>query len=621
MDISQASDDFYRFLDSIKEEILSPKVFLEEYEASVLAPGTYSPFSDFVGPRDRTTIIFSKHRLEEAEESMKDNSDALEELELIADLSLNTDIKTEQGSSHVHNTTHDAVDVGRQSLESSRVYLTQPPLCDNNTPGAVKKITCAQDNGLSPLPLNSARLIASLYALNCRKAESPLPDIWIVCERNNRNITALGCAHEYPSLLTFTVEEEEKDASEKSGKVKVGSPEKPLKNLVGTAFSEFYITRISTETESSLSELKIQFSWKDPGTLLSPPPESSEAVLVISNLPGDIFSPVLPLYNELRSLYRLCQISKNELNWSDSKATDEGIISSENKKSALEFFLEELAHPLTSSLDATVMSPTSDSLIYEPRKDMDLAERLWMYCHEITSFSELQFTFAEIFKAVLLGKIQPFIHRKSTSTLAGLLRQVLLTPDGITLQDVAVKLQMMLSEARLLPCLIQLGIDKLKRDYQAFFIGVDICSASQLDKFLAQSSSSSLDQCLDLCKLHCVLELDVSIMKVLTVPSSVLSGFTKVAMEVFNNEIDYQPFARSPLFSLPLPPYSQALKSVVALCSKLSPATWCVTTGRETAEGYNNISYLVKDKSLFHCHGNTCDENHFYKCYYQDTAL
>lgn len=594
MEMLRRSEEFLQFLNSLLTEQDKNGVFLDEYKASVLQPRTSTPFSAFVGQQDRPTVVISKLASKtsgESPESVNLSVNLDEELELLVDLRTSSSLEDP-----LPVISQQEVLVG-QPLESNRVYLTHStPFYRGWLGTLIQNTTFARDRGLLPLPLGVARFITSLYSLGFRKATRTLPDVWVLCERNPRNIIALGCRCEGPGcpLNVFTMEG---DATPHA------NPRASVDNdklSDASAFSEYDIMRCSEEESRQSGEFKLQFSWNDPDGMFSPPPESSEAVLKLSCVPGDQFSPVLPMYEELQSLFRLCKILNGDVEWPACVDDEEILISAGNNTAEeVDAFIQEMAHPLTKPADITVMSPSTYHMIYEPRTDLDFTERLWLFCRDVSSFEELQLIFAEVFKALLLGKIQPFVHRKSFSKLATLLRQILLSPDRAALQDAALQLQfqLLLAEAQLLPCLVQLGIEKVRRDYQSFFVGTDICSAEQFERFFTPSSAP-LVQCLELCRTHSVLELDASIMKVLGLPTTtILSSFTKAAMEVFKADPHYQPFEPTPVFSLPLSAYSPALKSVVAMCSKLSPVTWCATVQQD---GQAKDVHLLKNQPLFH---------------------
>lgn len=575
MDLLKKSEEFYHFLDSTTHLQCKERVFLEEYEAFVFSPGTSTPFSEIVGHSLNPTVIFSKSRGENGEIKFTNEAPdfTLEELELSA--ATEHSFSSSPGSGYPLPLSVTSHSIG-QPLTSKRVYLTNSSFHHEHQSDTLgRMLDVGHDRHFLPLSLRMSRFIHSLYALGTWRGKPSPPDVWTICEKNKQNIVALGSVYDATnsSLCAIMVKENEV-CSESHESVS------SLKKLSGVAFSEYEITTTSgSAAEKGPSDMLIvQFAWNDSNiAILSSPPENSDAVLKISRTPGYLFSPVLSLFEELKSLHHLCQIASGEAKWLG--CDDEGLFASNDKMAlSVKKIIEEMAHPLVNPVDVTVISPAYSRMIYEPRTDLDFVEQLWLFCHSLTSYGELKLVFAEVFKAVILGEVQPFIHKKSSSTLAELLRQVLLHCDKEKIQGVAVKLQLLLSETRLVPCLIQVGLDKIKRDHLSFFVGTDILSTDHFEQFFDPSESlSQLERCVELCKLHSIIELDANLMQTVNLPPLVLSTFTKSVMEIYKSDTSYQPFSRSPIFSLSLPAYSPALKSVVALCSKLSPNTWRVT--------------------------------------------
>ena len=603
MDLLEKSEEFYHFLDSVTSPKCIGKIFLEDYEAFVLSPGASTPFSDIVGYSLNPTVIFSKCRRENGEKALVEDEtheSTLEELtkategrneekELVLVKAETPDTTLDELGLSVTTTEYSfssscgsgyslplpvkSHSIG-QPLTSKRIYLTSSSChYEHQSDILGRTLDVAQDCCFLPLSLSSSRFIHSLYSLGSWKVKSSPPDVWTVCEKNKKNIVALGCVYNASNstLCAIMVKENEMHS--------VSAKSVSVEKLSGVAFSEYEIATGGSATGKVLTDMLIlQFAWSDANIgMLSPPPENSDAVMKISCTPGYLFSPVLPLFEELKSLHYFCHIASGTAKWLG--CDDEDVLASNNKMAlSVKGFIEEMAHPLNNPVDVTVISPVCSHMIYEPRIDLDFVEHMWVFCRSLTSYGEIKLVFAEVFKAVILGEIQPFIHKKSSSTLAELLRQVLLHRDNEEIQTLAIKLQLLLSEARLVPCLIQVGLDKVKRDHWSFFVGADILSADHFEHFFDHSDHlSQLEQCIELCKLHNIIELDANLMQTVNLPPLVLSTFTKAVMEIYKKDMSYQPFSRSPIFSLSLSAYSPALKSVVALCSKLSPSTWRVT--------------------------------------------
>ena len=588
-------------------------IYCEEYAALALPADSATPFDDFTGPLKGVTVIFSKY-----EPTLPpDNELGQDSLSFEEPNEHEEPINPHSRVDKFLCSPYQAVNVG-QPLPQKRVYLTQStPLHSGYTECLVSDHIFAYDAGVTPLSLDKARYITSLYALGSRQAKTPLPNILVVCKDKKRDVVALGCSHSIAgdgkrSLQSFvvtaedTIREVQAADSEKnkakSGAVKISSYDKSF------AFSEYEIADYSTTVTDSKEEkltgdLTVQFTWSNPDTVLSPPPESADAVVKISATPGYIFSQALATYNELKTLLHLCEIASGKRNWtslSENIGEEEESALQSAKKSLVEnvgLFLEEVSSPLSQPKEITVISPTSANTVYEARSDLDFAERLWMFAKNATSLEDLQQVFAEVFKAVLLGKVQPFIHRSSTSVLSTLLRKVLLTPNLDEKQDLAPKFQNLLTESKICMCLVQLGLEKMKRDYRAFFIGADITTADQLNQFISASKGSQLEMCHTLCKLHCILELMSSALCFLKLPPPTLSALFKSALEVYR-EKKFEVFCTTPVFSLPLPAYSVAQKSVLSLCSSLTPKKWVLSQQKANIGGSGDNMCVVSYRNL-----------------------
>jgi hypothetical protein len=142
---------------------------------------------------------------------------------------------------------------------------------------------------------------------------------------------------------------------------------------------------------------------------------------------------------------------------------------------------------------------------------------------------------------------------------------------------------------------VQLGIEKMTRDYRAFFIGADITTADQLDQFMSASKRSQLETCHTLCKLHCILELMSSALCFLKLPAPTLSALFKSALDVYREQ-KFEGFCTTPVFSLPLPAYSMAQKSVLSLCSGLTPKKWILSRQKVNIGGGGPGGVSVSDK-------------------------
>ena len=281
MELLKKAEQFRELLESLSQQnSITDKVsFSEKYEVSVLDVNTTTPFTNFVGERDRLTVIISKSVPQSMEQSTSlSNSDSLEGMELLVDI--DTSGSTRLRGDALPISSEKNVDIG-QPLASSRVYLTSSsPLYGGWSGADVTTTTSARDDGLIPVPLDSARFIMSLYCLCHRKAKEILPDVWIACEWNQRKIVALGCVSDgCNSPVRVIMVEEQGAASEADMKSRTDSYN-ATKPASRTTFSEYDIIGHSLDnTEQITDDFRIQFSWSDPDGILAPPTESSDAIL------------------------------------------------------------------------------------------------------------------------------------------------------------------------------------------------------------------------------------------------------------------------------------------------------------------------------------------------------
>lgn len=615
-DITETSGKFCRFLLDCTDKLdtnngeAHSAIFMAEFSAVALPVGALTPFTDFTGQHERRTVIFSGCLAR----SLKLESTLGESVTEASDMEADESITKEPNT--LSTSAFKVVKIG-QLLSQKRVFLTKSePLYSHPSRNTVASDITAlntHDPNIVFIPLNKARYLCSLYTLGSRKALCPLPDMWVLCEsHSSQKIVALGCSvdHSRSTLHVFTITEEDcisMTVTPGSDVQKVGSgvekqakvKRRSLGRQSGQVFSEYEIGAGASDATASAvqSQLVLQFAWSDPEMLLNAPHESADAVLRIAATPGCIFSPVLPVYLELTTLLNLCNIAYGQAQWPTLE-------DSPDPTHSLAFlvanFLEEAAQPLSQPAEVTVISPTADQTVYERRKDFDFAERLWMFAKEVQTLDDLKQIFASVFKALLLGELQPFLHRSGSSLLVSLFRQVLLCTTPDERQALAHKFQALLSESKILNCLVQLGVEKLKRDYRSFFIGSDLATGDQLDHFFG-SDSNLREQCNMLCKLHNVLELASSALTFLKLPTGTLSSLTKVALEVYRRE-SFESFTTTPVFCLPIPAYSAALKSVASLCANLAPRLWTLSACDNTSaqgHGLGTSMTVMRSDPLF----------------------
>ncbi|KAM4650288.1 protein zwilch homolog isoform 5-T17 [Amazona ochrocephala] len=110
----------------------------------------------------------------------------------------------------------------------------------------------------------------------------------------------------------------------------------------------------------------------------------------------------------------------------------------------------------TEAVDSSIKS------IFSERGDLDFAEQLWCKMKCVSSYQELIACFTLVLESLECGEIQPWIHHGSGSLLSKLIQQSYHGKmEAVSLTGIT-PVQM----------LLEIGLDKMKKDYVNFFIGM-----------------------------------------------------------------------------------------------------------------------------------------------------
>ncbi|KAM8804504.1 protein zwilch homolog [Eudromia elegans] len=295
----------------------------------------------------------------------------------------------------------------------------------------------------------------------------------------------------------------------------------------------------------SESNICIDIVWNTVDKILQTPPLTSTATLNITLECGDPRSPVHQLYKELQFLLALAEGLKTGVaEWSEP-------LESESAVELVREFLKDLKMKLdgfcasgnkngtekikcdTAAVDSSIKS------IFSERGDLDFAEQLWCKMRSVSSYQELVECFTLVIRSLEHGEIQPWIHQGSSSLLSKLIQQSYHGKiDDISLSGIT-PIQM----------LLEIGLDKMKKDYVSFFIGQELATLTYLDYFI----STSLDlqeQVHRVQKLHHMLEIMVSCTVLLQFKHENLFPLTQTCIKYYKEN----PLNEKHAFQLPIRP-------------------------------------------------------------------
>lgn len=636
MDITTSAGDFIAFLfsctaqDNSKQEpfIYDIKIGEKSVEISacLLPPLAHSPLSEITGPLQCPTVILT------STEQLKDVEKEEESPELKAILdqfsdSVLEDERKEGGAhsrdNHVKLVEKETIFVG-QELSRKRKYLKQEV---NIHPGRSHTVITHADLSLiTPLSLDLARALVSFYLVGSRAQSVSLPALWVPCTQSStdsavrEDIVGFGCTFEQEQedhcLRVYCVRD--KGMGRNDGARKRMSDFKKINLQGSSAFARYEMMSSEIAPVISGAEMSIEFAWDDPSSPLSRPPTiGTDGLFNVAIEPGNL-QCTLNMFNEIKTLLRLCQSLQQEGSYFIRKEEEREGISRVNKEETLlvdkvDDFLESIDIPLSHTLQVNVVSPSIESSVYKLRENLDFTESLWLFVKDVQTAEDLQATLSSIFKSVLLGKVKNInVRNNSSSTLAILLHELEKCKSVSDRQTLAPKFQLLLSITKSLHFLAQVGIEKLKRDMRGFLISTMTLNEGDYEDFFkgGENDGEIINQCHSVCNLYHVIELVATLVNYHTVPSLSLSALAKAAMEFYKQRLSFTGFERTPLFSVALSRNSTVLRPIIDMCtSSGSPTLWCATSKNgDMMNIISTVAFNSRGDGRQHFYEVTCRE-------------
>uniref|UniRef100_A0A4W5LKS7 Protein zwilch n=1 Tax=Hucho hucho TaxID=62062 RepID=A0A4W5LKS7_9TELE len=357
--------------------------------------------------------------------------------------------------------------------------------------------------GPQPLTIMKARQLLSRYTMSQNSIESPavssapLLPLWVRCDMADpAGTTWLGaetactgdkvsgvklysvtCAGSTVDKATFITLDELKQEHKKRHHPSMVRPSTAQYNLFGS-------TVVENTTIESQSSVTVDFRWSHVESILETPPLSSTATLNIKVSSGDMRSPMYPLYRELEFLQILADgLRTGETEWMEPLET----------RSAVQLTREYLDGRMG----------TSETEIFNSlmeRGDLDFIEQLWVRMrNSVTSYQDVGDCLKLVIKALQYGDVKPWIHRDSSSSLSKLILQSYHHQmDHVSLTGLTP-----------VHMLLEMGLDKMRKDYINYLIGQELTTLNHLSYYLSTVEDLQ-EQVIRLRKLHHLLEITVT---------------------------------------------------------------------------------------------------------------
>ncbi|XP_040018025.2 protein zwilch homolog [Gasterosteus aculeatus] len=379
------------------------------------------------------------------------------------------------------------------------------------------------DLGPQPLTITKARQLLSWYTLSQNDNVSSIDNnnpalhpLWVRCDMADPagttwfgaetvcmgkrvsgvklySVTCKGSTVDNASLITLEQLKQEHNKKHHPSSM----------TIKGSArFILFGSTVVENTMIESQSSVTVDFKWSPVESVLETPPLSSTATLNIKVASGDMRSPMYEMYRELEFLQALADgLRTGETEWVEALES----VSAVNLTTA---FLEELRDTSKTLQDQTAktaknaeVKPETDILnSFLERGDLDFVEQLWVRMRRsVTSYQDIGDCLKLVMEALRYGDIKPWIHRDSSSSLSKLILQSYHQQiDHVSLTGVT-PVQM----------LLEMGLDKMRKDYINYLIGEELTTLNHLGYYLSTEVDQQ-EQVIRLRKLHHLLEIIVT---------------------------------------------------------------------------------------------------------------
>ncbi|XP_076984399.1 protein zwilch homolog isoform X2 [Tamandua tetradactyla] len=429
---------------------------------------------------------------------------------------------------------------------------------------AISDFSAGETIGPLALPVGRARQLIGLYTmvhnpnmthLKINRPLIVLPPLWVRCDSSDPEGTCwLGAElvttnNSITGIILYAVScKVDKNYSVNLEDLKNSHKKRHHLSTVTTRgfarYELFKSTVLDDTVSTSQTAITLDISWNPVDEILQIPPLSSTANLNIKVESGEPRSPLNHLHRELKFLLVLADGLRTGITeWPEPlevKSAVELVQEFLNDLNKLDGFGDSAKKDIETVKHDTAAVDHSIECLFTVRGDLDFAEQLWCkMCSSVISYQDLVKCFTLVIQSLQCGDIQPWLHSGSRSLLCKLIHQSYHGPmDSVSLIG-TIPVQM----------LLEIGLDKIKKDYISFFIGQELASLNHLEYFISPSVDIQ-EQVNRVQKLHHILEILVSCMLFIQLQHELLFSLTQSCIKYYKQN----PLNEQHIFQLPIRP-------------------------------------------------------------------
>ncbi|XP_023510759.1 protein zwilch homolog isoform X2 [Equus caballus] len=428
---------------------------------------------------------------------------------------------------------------------------------------AISDFSTGDNVGPLALPVGRARQLIGLYTmahnpnmthLKINRPVTALPPLWVRCDGSDPEGTCwLGAElittnNSVTGVVLYMATCKDKNYSVNLEDLKNSHKKRHhLSTVTARGFAQYELfksTALDDTVTASQTVITLDISWSPVDEILQIPPLSSTATLNIKVESGEPRGPLSHLHRELKFLLVLADgLRTGVTEWPEpleAKSAVELMQEFLNDLNKLDGFGDSTKKDTETVKHDSAAVDRSIECLFTVRGDLDFAEQLWCkMSSSVISYQDLVKCFALIIQSLQRGDVQPWLHSGSNSLLSKLIHQSYHgAMDTVSLSG-TVPVQM----------LLEIGLDKLKKDYISFFIGQELASLNHLEYFISPSVDIQ-EQVYRVQKLHHILEILVSCMLFIKLQHELLFSLTQSCIKYYKQN----PLDEQHIFQLPVRP-------------------------------------------------------------------
>ncbi|XP_014315229.1 protein zwilch homolog isoform X1 [Myotis lucifugus] len=478
---------------------------------------------------------------------------------------------------------------------------------------AISDFSTGENVGPLALPVERARQLIGLYTMahnpnmthiKINRPVTALPPLWVRCDSSDPEGTSwLGAelittSNSITGIVLYAVNcKADKNYSINLEDLKNSHKKRhQLSAVTARGFAQYELlksTALDDTVPTSQTTITLDISWSPVDEILQIPPLSSTATLNIKVESGDPRSPLNHFHRELKFLLVLAiGLRTGVTEWPaplEAKSAVELVQEFLNDLNKLDGFGDSTKKDTETVKPDSTAFDRSIECLFTVRGDLDFAEQLWCkMSSSVISYQDLVKCFTLIIQSLQRGDIQPWLHSGSNSLLSKLIHQSYHgAMDTVSLSG-TLPVQM----------LLEIGLDKLKKDYISFFIGQELASLNHLEYFVSPSVDIQEQVC-RVQKLHHILEIIVSCKLFIKPQHELLFSLTQSCIKYYKQN----PLDEQHIFQLPVRP-----TAVKNLYQSEKPQKWRVeiNSGQKKVKTVWQLSDSLPVEHL-NCHKSVTD--------------